>query len=126
MSWELIAVSGLTLKHSSGSPISGGKFKLESEPSAAAFVDGAGIYFGPLEFSFSGGNAAGCASGTVAGGGSITGSAVRFLGGNEPALVVGDGGELVATGTSPQGADVPVAGPVEIATAGQSKLEAKT
>ena len=125
MSLELIAVDGLTLAHASGSAISLGAFVVTAVPSTKNKAQGKGVFSGPLAFTFSGGNAAGCTPGTVTGGGSIPPAAAKTK--SEDLLVIraGDSVTMVAAGTAPNGAAVSVSGKVEVSNAGQTKVKAQ-
>ena len=125
MSLELIGVDGLTLAHASGSLISGGSFVVTAVPSLKNKAQGKGAFSGPLAFTFSGGNAAGCTNGTVTGGGSIPPTAAKTK--SEGLLVIrgGDSVTMAAAGTAPNGSPVSVSGKVEVSNAGQTKARAQ-
>lgn len=121
---ELLAVDGATLKHSSGSPISGGVFTIESAPSSKTKEDSAGIYTTPLLCSFSGGSASGFVSGTVSTVAPVPINASSQKTKDYDILVMrkGDSGTLVCQGTLTGGGVGPVSGGFEIDDPGQSKV----
>lgn len=122
---ELIAVDGLTLDHAAGSPISGGSFSITSTPDAKVKTDGAGFFAGPLVFTFSGGDADGFVAGSVAGGGSMPATAGKVKIGGVAVMREGDSCTMSCVGTIDPPATPPtgpVAGDVEIADAGQTKV----
>ena len=132
MSLEPIAVLGCTLAHGSGSAISGGTFVITATPNSKVLAESKGVYTTPLSFTFSGGSASGFVNGTVAGGGAIVGTAVKVLAGGIIVMREGDMLALMAcvgtispTPTPPAPPTGPVAGPVEISSAGQTKVNAQ-
>ena len=130
MTLENIANAGLTLSHSSGSPISGGAFTVTSAPDAKAKAVGAGVHVSPLVFTFAGGDAEGFLAGSVAGGGSIPATATQTRAGGALVMREGDSVTMECDGTidppppSPP-LTAPVSGGVEISAAGQTKVKAQ-
>ena len=118
-----IAVDGLTIDHSAGSGISGGSFSIISQPSSTVKLTGKGVFFGDIQFSFSGGNMTGMAPGSVSGSGSISPTGTKVKSGGFCARE-GDSGTMSGTAQpvgSPPPTPVPVSGGVEITDAGQTK-----
>lgn len=125
---ELIAVDGLTLDHASGSPISGGSFSVLSVPDAKVKAEGNGFFAGPLEFTFSGGDADGFVAGSVAGEGSMPATALKVKIGGVAVMREGDGCTMSCMGTIDPPATPPtgsIEGDVEITDAGQTKVRGK-
>lgn len=129
MSLELVAVDGCILAHASGSLISGGAFAISSVPDVKAKAGGAGIFKGPLLFSFSGGSAAGFVAGSVmtTAPAVMNATAVKTKAGGMPVMREGDFVLMNCVGTlpPPTGGTAPVSGSVEIAMAGQMKAKAQ-
>lgn len=129
MSLELIAVQGCTLAHAAGSLISGGAFVITSTPDAKAKAGGAGMYKGPLLFTFSGGSASGFVAGTVMTTApvSMPATAVKTKAAALAVMREGDSVLMNCVGTlpPPTGGTSPVAGNVEISSAGQTKVKAQ-
>jgi hypothetical protein len=128
MSLELIAVQGCTLAHAAGSLISGGVFVISSTPNAKAKAESKGIYTTPLQFTFSGGNAAGFVPGSVMTTApvSMPATAAKVKAGGVLVMREGDFVLMNCTGTTlpnPPGTPGPVAGNVEISVAGQTKVK---
>lgn len=121
MSLELVMVEGGALDHGAGSPISGGVFVITSVPSTKDKL-GAGIYKGPLQYTFSGGNASGFDSGSVATTAPqvINPTATKTKADGQEVIRLGDFGTMAAVGTV-SGVSSAVSGPVEVSDAGQSK-----
>ena len=122
-----IAVDGCILNHKSGSLISGGVFTITSIPSIEVKCEGKGIYETPLQFTFSGGNASGFVSGTVAtiAPQSITATAIKVKGESKLVMRLGDFVLMNAQGTltgPPPVPATPIVGLVEISSAGQTKV----
>jgi len=125
MTLELIAVQGCTIGHGSGSVITGGIFVITTLPSTKVLA-GAGIYSGPIAFTFSGGSGGGCVAGSVTGAGTINPTANKVL----EALHVdreSDSGTMAWTGTNSNPPPPTLSGssPVEITAAGQTKVKAQ-
>lgn len=129
MTLELIAVQGCTLAHSAGSLISGGVFVITSAPDVKAKAVGAGIYKTPLQFTFSGGSAAGFVSGSVMTTEPAVMNATATKAKASGLLVMREGDfvlmNCVGTIPPPTGGTAPVAGNVEISVAGQTKAKAQ-
>ena len=125
MTLELVFTNVGTIEHVSGSPISGGVFTVTSPEDLKISINGLGVYFGTLTFTFTGGSASGFVSGSVAGGGSITATATRVRTSTGFVLRVGDTGSLTATGALPGGGTAPVSGGVELGDPGQDKWSAE-
>jgi len=124
MTQELFAVSGCVLAHGAGSTITGGAFIITSTPSTKVLA-GTGVYKTPLAFTFSGGSAPGFVAGSVVGGGSIPATSTKNLAESLAVMREGDSVTMNATGTLPPpgGGTGPIAGPVEISSAGQVKAK---
>lgn len=122
-----IAVDGLTLSHSSGSPISGGSFSISSSPSTVTKEEGDGIFTSPLLYTFSGGNASGFVPGSV---GTLVPQSIISTAQKtkDYAILVireEDTGTMVCQGTLTGGGVGPVSGGIEISDAGQDKVKAE-
>lgn len=120
---EYIAVSGLTIGHSSGSPVSGGTFTLTSIPSLKVKADGKGVYSGTLAFTFIGGTHTAGASGTATGGGTITVSATKTKADGSFVFLVGDTGTLAGAYVTSVPTTISFESDVEITNAGQTKVK---
>jgi hypothetical protein len=125
MSFELLAVEGLTLSHKVGSPISGGSFSIVSSPSSKTKENGKGIYVSPLQFTFSGGSASGFVPGSIA---TLVPQAINATAQKTKdygILVIrkGDSGTMICQGTLISGGPGPISGDVEISDSGQDKVK---
>jgi len=128
MTFEYIGVDGLTIAHSSGSPISSGSFVITSTPSVKVLADGKGVFSGPLTFTFSGGTATGFVSNSINGGGTINPTTVKVKADGSFVIREGDSGTLNGTGITlpdPPGTAGPISGGVEITAANQAKVRAQ-
>lgn len=114
-----------TIEHGSGSPISGGVFVIASAPDLKISIQGLGVFFGSLAFTFSGGSAPGFVNGTVVGGGTIVSTATHVRTADGFVVREGDTGTLNATGTLTGGGAGSVSGPVELGDPGQTKWSAE-
>lgn len=128
MSLELIMTQSGALGHATGSTVSGGAFVVTSAPSTKSKAEGAGVYSGPLQYTFSGGSAAGFVSGTVTtvAPAAIPPTAVKSLAEGLPVIRLGDQAVMVVVGLPPPPATatVPVPGAVtEVANAGQQTVK---
>ena len=123
MSLELVMNADGALGHGPLSPISKGTFVITSIPSTTNKAKGKGVYSGDLQYTFSGGDAAGADSGTVATTApqKIEPTAVKTKADGSFMIRLGDTGTMSAQGTS-GGTPVPVSGPVEVSDAGQDKV----
>lgn len=120
-----IAVQGCILNHKSGSLISGGTFLITSTPSTKSKCISKGIFKTPIQYTFSGGSAAGCDPGTVTtlSPQTITASALKCKADGTLVMRKLDFGTMTAQGTL-SGSPVAVSGLVEISDAGQDKVKA--
>ena len=118
-----------TLGHGAGSAVSVGTFVITSSPNTkvkAGPGDGnrKEVYFGQVDFTFSGGNASGCDPGTVTGAGSVLAESTKNFDGSSNA-VMREGDETVTgafAGTS-GGSPVTIGDqPVKVDNAGQTKV----
>lgn len=122
MSLVAVAVLGATIAHSPGSPVTGGVFVITATPSTKVIAT-AGVYAGPLPFTFTGGTHPGGQPGTAAGAGSITPGATKVLAGGLPVVLEGDSGTMNGTYVPIGGGPaVPFSSSVEVDSAGQSKM----
>jgi len=125
MALELILVEGGSLDHGSGSPISGGSFVIESNPSDKNKLQGKGVYRDTLEYSFSGGSASGYVAGSIRTvvDQEIEPTAIYTKADGKEVIREGDTGTMNAIGDnpSPPPATLPIAGPVIVSDAGQDK-----
>jgi len=126
MTQELIAVDGCTIGHGVASPISGGVFTITSTPHTKDKINNKGIFFGSIQFTFTGGISSlpvpltsvqikvppGSIPGTSAKTSDIEGVAVRL----------GDSASILCTGLNAQSQPVDVTGVFEVAIAGQDKV----
>lgn len=126
MSVEL-AVDGCALEHDTGSLISGGSFTITSVPSTVTKEDNKGVYTTPMTYTFSGGSAAGFVANTVmtTAPAVIAATAIKTKDNFLPVMRKGDSGVMTCIGTlpPPTGGTAPVAGPVKIGDAGQTKVK---
>lgn len=113
-----------TIEHGSGSTISGGVFAITSVPDLKISIQGLGVFFGSLSFTFSGGSAPGYDPGTITGGGTIAATATHVKTSAGFILREGDTGTLTASGTI-SGVPTPIAGPVILGNPGQTKWSAE-
>jgi hypothetical protein len=125
---ELVMTEAGAIDHTSASTVSGGAFVITSQPSASTKVDGSGVYRGPLQYTFSGGDASGFINGSVTTTVPqvIQPTATKSKDDNLPLMRLGDSGPMVCVGT-PSGGGSPVTVPnafVEVADAGQDSTEA--
>jgi hypothetical protein len=114
------------LGHSDGSLISGGIFTIVSQPSVKVKAVGKGVYRGPLQYTFAGGDANGFDPGTevTTTPQVINPTAVKTKADGLEVIRFGDTDVMVATGTV-SGTPTPVVGQVEVVDAGQDKVKAK-
>lgn len=123
---KYLGVNGIVISHGTGSIVSGGTFTISSpSPSTKNKASSNGVYFGPISFTFSGGNAAGCDPTTVAGAGTINpgSTKVRDVLTSLFAMLEGDTGSGTFAGTS-GGTPVPLGvQPVKVSSASQSKVQ---
>lgn len=113
------------LGHAAGSLVSGGVFTITSVPSLKVRADGKGIYRGPLQYTFSGGNASGFDSGSVATTvpQAIQPTAIKVRADGFAVIRLGDSGQMAAVGTV-SGTPTTVVGLVEVSDAGQDVVRA--
>jgi len=123
MSLELLMNTKGTLGHAEGSLISGGVFTIISLPAITCQAGDAYAYRGPLQYSFSGGNAQGFDSGSVNTivPQTINPTALKVWADGQLVIRQGDTGTLTAIGTI-SGNPATVVGQAEVATAGQDKV----
>jgi hypothetical protein len=121
---EVMNANG-ALGHASGSLVSGGVFTITSQPSAKVRADDAGIYRGPLFYTFAGGDADGFDPGSVATvvPQQIAPTATKSRVESIAPIRLGDSGQMAAVGTV-SGTSTPIVGLVEVADAGQDKVRA--
>lgn len=114
-----------TLGHAAGSLVSGGVFTITSVPSLKVRADGKGIYRGPLQYTFSGGNASGFDSGSVATTvpQAIQPTAIKARADGLAVIRLGDSGQMAAIGTV-SGTPTAIIGLVKISDAGQGVVRA--
>lgn len=124
MSDEVMNSSG-EIGHSGGSLISDGVFTIISVPSNKVRA-GSSVFRGPLQYSFTGGNAEGFDSGSIMTIVTqvINPTAIKTRIESLAPIRLGDSGIMVAQGTV-SGSPTPISGPVEIIDAGQDKVRAK-
>lgn len=125
MSWLPVAVVGVTLAHGSLSTISLGAFEVTTPADLFSSVDGDGIYFGSMGFSFTGGSAPGFVVGSVAGAGVIAPSGLSTVSGGAAVCREGDTGTLIAVGVLLAGGPGNITGPVVISAAGQAVVKVR-
>jgi hypothetical protein len=113
------------LGHAPGSLVSGGVFTVTTAPSLKSKIGGVGVHRGTVAYTFAGGSAAGFVSGSVTGGGAVTAGAIKTRADGLPVVLEGDRSTMVATGAIPGGGSGPVTGLVEVANAGQDKVNAQ-
>jgi len=129
MGLEYIAVSGLTIDHSSGSLVSDGAFTVTSLPSIKVKVSDNGVYngvySGVLTFTFTGGSHSAGQEGTATGGGSISITAKKTKADNKLVFRVKDKGTITGVYVPISGNPpiVPFTSDVEITDAGQIKAK---
>jgi hypothetical protein len=128
MAKEFLAVEGLTISHSSGSPVSGGSFTILSVASLNYFCKNIsslfrGVYTGSLSFSFSGGTHSSGTSGSAIATGTINFTSTKNKNGSF-ILRENDNGSMTGTYIPPSvpPPTVPFTSNVEISNAGQSKV----
>lgn len=126
MSLEPTMTQAGSIDHGATSLISGGVFVITSQPSVKVKAGGSGMYRGPLQYTFAGGNADGFDPGTVttAVPQVINPTAVKTKADGLAVVRLGDAGVMAATGTV-SGTPTAVAGPVEVVDAGQDKVKAQ-
>jgi hypothetical protein len=117
--------AGGALGHSTGSLVSGGIFTIVSTPSVKNRAVGAGIYRGPLQYTFAGGDADGFDPGTVATTvpQTIQPTAIKTRADGLAVIRLGDAGLMAAVGAV-SGTPTAIVGNVEVADAGQDKVRA--
>lgn len=127
MTLELIATESLILAHAAGSPISGGTFTVTSIPDPNVSAESNAVFFNQLQFTFSGGSAAGFVSGSVATTAPATIPATAYKVKNASGFIMREGDQVTmdAVGALPGGGTSAVAGPVEIQAAGQTTVSAQ-
>lgn len=125
MSMENIMNEDGNLDHGDTSVISNGTFTIISSPDSQVKASGKGVYFGQVDFSFSGGNASGCDNGTVTGSGSILPSAMKVK--NRDGNIVMRENDETVTGSfmGTLGSNPVTIGnqPVKVSDAGQNKVK---
>lgn len=122
---KAIMVDGGALAFSASSAITGGSFTISSTPSQTVSAGGGGVYSGPLAFTFTGADATGFTTGTVAGNGTISPTTASVLANGSAVVRVGDQTTaVIASGTQESsGSTVTVpGGAVEVADAGQTSV----
>ena len=124
MARKLLAVDGLTISHSSGSPVSGGSFTVTSLPSLKMNAESKGVYRGVLAFTFTGGTHSSGTPGSALGAGTINFTATKNKIDGQFVLRVDDAGSMTGTYIPPSvpPPTVPFSSDVEISDAGQSKV----
>ena len=125
MSLKPIMNADGSVNHKTGSPISGGSFVITSTSSTNVKANGSGVYRGKISGTFSGGNATGFVSGTVAGAWSIDPTAQNVKADGLKVIRKDDEGTLNATGTISPPASPPtgtVSGTVIVSNAGQGDV----
>lgn len=124
MAKEFFAVEGLTIDHSSGSPVSGGTFSVTSSPSTKVKAVGNGVYRGTLAFTFTGGTHSSGTSSSALGSGTIAFTATKNKADGQFVLRVGDSGSMSGTYVPPTTPPPTVvfSSNVEITDAGQDKV----
>ena len=129
MALEFLGVEGLTIDHSSGSPVSGGSFTITSLASLKMKIKAGilfkGVYRGVLAFTFTGGSHSSGTSGSALGAGTISFTATKNKIDTLFVLREGDSGTLIGTYVPPSvpPPTVPFTSNVEITDAGQSKVK---
>ena len=119
-----VMVQGGAVGFGAGATVSGGSFVITAVPSLFAKVDGAGIYAGPLAWTFTGGNGPGAAPGSVFGAGSIPPGSTTCKIDALAVILKGDQVSAVFSGLTPQGAPISFPGqPVEVTAAGQTNVK---
>jgi hypothetical protein len=113
------------LGHAAGSLVSGGAFTIVSTPSVKNRAVGVGIYRGPLQYTFTGGDADGFDPGTVATAvpQTIQPTAVKTRTDGLEVIRLGDAGLMAAVGAV-SGTPTAIVGNVEVADAGQDRVRA--
>lgn len=122
---EYFGVTGLTISHANGSPVTGGSFTITNSPSLNVKADGKSVYSGKLSFSFSGGAIAPNIQ-QITGAGDIMPKAVFCSVDSKKVIRKGDIGIANCTGkdvSSGVPVDVPVPVNVEITDANQSVVK---
>lgn len=121
---KLLAVEGLTINHSAGSPVSGGSFSVTSIASTKMKAEGNGVYRGTLSFTFTGGTHSSGTSGTAVASGTISFTATKNKIDGQFVLREGDTGSMTGTYVPPATPPptVPFTSDVEITAAGQSTV----
>lgn len=118
---EYFGVTGLTISHANGSPITGGTFSITNPPSFNVKADGKNVYSGDLVVVFAGGLQG---NQTVIGGGTISPTAKFCKVDGNKVIRKGDTGSLDGTATDPvSGATSSVSIDVEITDANQSVVK---
>lgn len=129
-----VATTDCTVSHSAGSTTSGGTFTITTPPSLKVSADGANVYGGPIDVSFSGGNSSFSVGGTIVpgsvmGSGTIVPTATKGLAEGNTLIREGDSAvfsTLTGTLTPPSGPAVPNTvlpfTSFEISSAGQNRV----
>ena len=127
MSLESVAVQGCVVAHAAGSTVTGGAFTITSTPSIKVRAENKGVFKTPLSVSFAGGTFPGLVPGTVAGSGTIAATALKTKAETIFVMREGDTGTFTGVGTLPPPAvgTGPATGPIEISSAGQTKVKAQ-
>jgi hypothetical protein len=116
------------LGHADGSLVSGGVFTIVSTPSVKNRAVGAGVYRGPLQYTFAGGDADGFIPGSI---NTVTPQVINPTSteARVDALApirLGDSGQMICAGIV-EGGTTPIIGVIgitEVADAGQDKVRA--
>lgn len=125
MTLKLAFSSDGTIEHASRSPISGGTFTITTTPDLKISISELGVFFNLLAFTFLGGSASGFTPGSVAGGGTISATALYVRTSIGFILREDDTGTLNATGVVPGGGTGVVSGDVVLGDPGQTKWTAE-
>ena len=126
MARKLIAVEGLTIDHSLGSPVSGGTFTITSQPSLKYSIKNVSfkkVYRGTLAFTFAGGTHSSGTTNSAVATGTINFTATKNKIDNQFVLRIDDSGSMTGTYVPPSvpPPTVPFTSNVEITDAGQDK-----
>lgn len=123
---KLIAVEGLTIDHSFGSPVAGGTFTISTIPEIKVKCKGKGVYTFEINFIFAGGTHSAGTTGSAVASGKIEATATEVKVNGKSVMRLGDIGTMSGTyGITIPPFSQPFTSQIEIADANQNKVKAE-